>query len=129
MVGGDQCGTADDDYGRVLASPGIDVADFHDYLSAIDASGPHGSDLPARLTQARAAGKPLVVNEIGINAGSCLPIAARAARFRKIIADDRAAGVAGALLWAFVPDPRENECTYDIGPDDPAWRVVTDTAR
>lgn len=128
LVGGDQCGTADDDYGRVLASPGIDVADFHDYLSAIDASGPHGSDLPARLTQARAAGKPLVVNEIGIDAGSCLPIAARAARFRKIIADDRAAGVAGALLWAFVPDPRENECTYDIGPDDPAWRVVTDTA-
>ena len=40
----------------------------------------------------------------------------------------RAAGVAGALLWTFVPDPRENECTYDIGPDDPAWRVVTDTA-
>uniref|UniRef100_UPI003D92C419 beta-mannosidase n=1 Tax=Gordonia sp. B7-2 TaxID=3420932 RepID=UPI003D92C419 len=129
LVGGDQCGTAGRDYVTVGRSPGVDVLDFHDYLSAVDESGPHGSNLPARIRQSREIGKPLVVNEIGIKAGSCLKLDARAARFRQLITSQRSDGTAAALLWAFVPDPRTSECTYDIGPIDPAWQVVADTVK
>jgi hypothetical protein len=34
------------------------------------------------------------------------------------------AGTAGALVWAFVPDPRLDECTYDVGPDDPVYAML-----
>ncbi|WP_044505951.1 MULTISPECIES: beta-mannosidase [unclassified Gordonia (in: high G+C Gram-positive bacteria)] len=125
LVGGDQCGLAGPGYLDVARSPGIDVLDFHDYRTGRgQTSGPLGSDLATRVRQARSAGKPLVVNEIGIDAGSCLPATTRARAFEDIIANHRALGVAGALLWAFVPDPRESSCTYDIGPFDPAWSVV-----
>ncbi|GAC46953.1 hypothetical protein [Gordonia aichiensis] len=123
FVGGDQCGLAGSDYGRVAASSGLDVLDFHDY-SAGGAIAPGGSDLPTRISQARRLGKPLVVNEIGIDAGSCLPLDTRARQFSSKYETMRSVGVAGALLWAFVPDPRPDECTFDIGYDDPAWQVV-----
>ena len=111
------------DYARVAASHGLDVLDYHDY-SAGGAIAPGGSNLPARLTQARKLGKPLVVNEIGIEAGSCLPLDSRARQFTSKYESLRSVGVAGALLWAFVPDPRLDDCTFDIGYDDPAWQVV-----
>ncbi|WP_454175623.1 beta-mannosidase [Gordonia sputi] len=123
FVGGDQCGLTGGDYARVAASPGLDVLDYHDY-SAGGAIAPGGSNLPARLAQARNLGKPLVVNEIGIEAGSCLSLDARARQFTSKYESLRSVGVAGALLWAFVPDPRTDECTFDIGYDDPAWQVV-----
>lgn len=65
-----------------------------------------------------------MVNEIGIEAGSCLSLDARARQFTSKYESLRSVGVAGALLWAFVPDPRTDECTFDIGYDDPAWQVV-----
>ena len=123
FVGGDQCGLTGGDYARVAASHGLDVLDYHDY-SAGGAIAPGGSNLPARLTQARNLGKPLVVNEIGIEAGSCLPLDTRARQFTSKYESLRSVGVAGALLWAFVPDPRLDDCTFDIGYDDPAWQVV-----
>ncbi|GAB35558.1 hypothetical protein [Gordonia otitidis] len=123
FVGGDQCGLTGSEYARVAASPGLDVLDYHDY-SAGGAVAPGGSDLPARLAQARHLDKPLVVNEVGIDAGSCLPLDTRAKQFGTLYETYRSAGVAGALLWAFVPDPRPAECTFDIGFDDPAWQVV-----
>ncbi|MGW6035501.1 beta-mannosidase [Gordonia terrae] len=129
LVGGDQCGLAGPGFTAVGRSAGLDVLDFHDYRSDVDPeSGPAGSNLRARLEQARELGKPLVVNEIGIHAGSCGSVASRAQQFETIIARHRAAGVAGALLWSFVPDPRGTECTYDIGPNDPAWNVVRENA-
>jgi hypothetical protein len=33
-------------------------------------------------------------------------------------------GAAGAMFWAFVPDPRPHECTLDIGPDDPLFSMI-----
>ncbi|WP_419222719.1 beta-mannosidase [Gordonia sp. CPCC 206044] len=126
FIGGDQCGFEGDDLSTVGASPQLDVLDFHDYGSETTLYGPAGSNLPTRIRQARALRKPLMVNEIGIHAGSCLPTSTRAAQFRSRIAEQRELGTAGALLWAFVPDPRPNECTYDIGFDDPAWQIVAD---
>ena len=107
----------------------MDVLDFHDYRSDVDPeSGPAGSNLRARLAQARELGKPLVVNEIGIRAGSWGSITNRAEQFETIIARHRDAGVAGTLLWSLVPDPRGAQCTYDIGLHDPAWNVVREYA-
>ncbi len=130
LVGGDQCGLAGPGYLEVARSPGIDVLDFHDYRSGRgETSGPLGSDLATRVRQAHSVGKPLMVNEIGIDAGSCLSTTTRARALEDIIANHRALGVAGALLWAFVPNPRESACTYDIGPFDPAWSVVRASIR
>ncbi|MGB3699064.1 MAG: beta-mannosidase [Gordonia sp. (in: high G+C Gram-positive bacteria)] len=122
-AGGDQCGTVGDGYLLLARSPGVDVLDFHDYP---DESGtPAEIDtLTGRLAQARQAGKPLLVGELGIKAGACLSTTARADRFAARLRAHRADGVAGALLWAFVPDPRTTECTYDIGPQDPAWQSL-----
>lgn len=127
LVGGDQCGLEGADYRRVAGSTMIDVLDFHDYGSDLSVYGPAGSDLATRLDQSRDLDKPIIVNEIGITAGSCFNTTARAEALRLKIDRQREAGTAGALLWAFVPDPRTGQCTYDIGSDDPAWQVITDT--
>lgn len=127
-AGGDQCGTAGADYRTVATSTGVDVLDFHDYPEDVATPTP-GSSLAARIAQAREVGKPLIVNEVGIRGGSCLSLPDRADRYRTRLGAIRAQGAAGALLWAYVPDPRTAECTYDIGPDDPAWAIVDRFAR
>ncbi|MEE3853149.1 beta-mannosidase [Gordonia sp. LSe1-13] len=127
FVGGDQCGLEGGDYAEVARSEHLDVLDFHDYGGNLSDYGPAGSDLPTRIRQAREVGKPIMVNEIGVDAGSCLDVTTRADGLRIKIGQQRDAGTAGALLWAYVPDPRTTECTYDIGPIDPAWQVIVDT--
>ncbi|WP_124710244.1 beta-mannosidase [Gordonia insulae] len=129
LVGGDQCGTEGADYATVAASAGVDVLDFHDYDERSTMPGQGDQSLEARLETARRLGKPLMVNEIGIHAGSCLDLTERASRFRAKIEAQRDAGTAGALLWAFVPDPRKSSCSFDIGPDDPAWSVIRQNSR
>lgn len=126
FIGGDQCGMAGDDYQKVGGSAQIDVLDYHDYGTGSTDFGPAGSDLATRITQARHLGKPIMVNEIGIKAGSCGSLDDRANQVRSRITQQRNAGTAGALLWAFVPDPRPDQCTFDIGYDDPLWTVIAD---
>ncbi|MET9491483.1 beta-mannosidase [Nocardia sp. NPDC006630] len=124
-VGGSQCGTAGEDFRYVSQSPNVDVVEYHDYSEA-DTPLPNGpnSGLGRRLVQARELGKPLLVAEIGENAGSCESLDERRTRMERRISGQRAAGSAGALIWAFVPDPRPDRCTYDVGPDDPLWSLV-----
>ncbi|SLJ80671.1 Endo-beta-mannanase [Mycobacteroides abscessus subsp. abscessus] len=126
LLGGDQCGTAGDGYVRVGESPFIDVLTYHDYSgsAALVAGGGEAgvgaaAMLDGRLRQARALGKPLVVEELGRAGGSCGSGLRRRDEVAAALEADRAAGVAGVLLWAFVPDPRVGLCTFDIGPDDP----------
>lgn len=66
------------------------------------------------------------MNEIGQHAGSCGSTSERVDDFRTKIAGQRAAGTATALFWAFVPDPRHDQCTYDIGPGDPVHELVSE---
>ncbi|WP_084524176.1 cellulase family glycosylhydrolase [Nocardia inohanensis] len=126
-VGGSQCGIAGNDFGYVSASANVDVVEYHDYSDA-DTPLPGGPNngLARRLEQARQLGKPLLVAEIGEFAGSCQPLPDRRERLGRRIAGQRAAGSAGALIWAFVPDPRQDRCTYDVGPDDPLWALVAE---
>ena len=78
LAGGGQCGSAGADYAMVAASPGVDVLEYHDY-----SPGPELADeLRQRIGQAQAVGKPLVVAELGLPGGSCLPAAERKARLR-----------------------------------------------
>ncbi|MEZ5212894.1 beta-mannosidase [Gordonia sp. (in: high G+C Gram-positive bacteria)] len=126
LLGGDQCGVAGDGFSRLGESPGIDVLEFHDYSPSAPTTVPAPATVSARISQARALGKPVVITEIGEYGGSCLPLPDRAARVRAAIDLVRAEGAAGALAWSFVPDPRPTECTYDIGPGDPLWPRLTD---
>jgi hypothetical protein len=130
LAGGGQCGTRGDEYRQVAASPGIDVLDYHDY-------GPPGEPLPGskddgvlrRIQQARQVGKPLIVAEMGQMAGSCGSLQGRADDLARKIRTQRRAGTAGALFWAWVPDPRLGECTLDIGPGDPVLSVIRESRR
>lgn len=127
LIGGGQCGSAGDDYRLVNASPGVDVLEYHDYGSdAVPLPGDVWNGLQTRIWQAQVLDKPLVVTEIGQNAGSCGSVQGRADDFETKVAGQRSAGTAGALFWAFVPDPRPAECTFDIGPDDPVFDLVED---
>ena len=123
-AGGGQCGSAGDDYAYVGASPGVDVLEYHDYEVGRELPGDPVSGLGRRLAQARALDKPLVVAELGVHAGSCLPATQRRQLVSRTVGHLRAAGAAGVLFWAFVPDPRTDQCTYDIGPDDPLMTLV-----
>jgi mannan endo-1,4-beta-mannosidase len=126
LAGGGQCGTAGDDYALVAGSPSIDVLDVHDY-------GPAGVLLPGdqyngverRLQQAKSVGKPLVIGELGQPAGSCGSLDERASFLTQKVQAQRQAGSAGAILWNYVPDPRSEECTMDIGPQDPLFAALS----
>ena len=66
---------------------------------------------------------------MGQPAGSCRPLSVRAGDLAHKVASQRQAGSAGVLFWAFVPDPRLDQCTLDIGPDDPLVDVLATLAR
>jgi hypothetical protein len=126
LTGGGQCGTQGDEYRDIAASPYVDIVQYHDYgADGVPLPGDRWNGLERRLTQASEVGKPLLMGEIGQNAGSCSTLDHRAANIETKVAGQRAAGTAGFLLWAFVPDPRPGDCTFDIGYDDPLWSTVT----
>ncbi|WTL32472.1 beta-mannosidase [Nocardia sp. NBC_01503] len=124
-VGGSQCGTAGEDFRTVSSSPNVDVMEYHDYSeSDLPLPGGPNNGLARRLIQARELAKPLLIGEIGEHAGSCESLPDRRERMDRRISGQRDAGAAGVLIWAFVPDPRADQCTYDVGPDDPLWESV-----
>jgi mannan endo-1,4-beta-mannosidase len=120
LAGGGQCGSAGDDFATLASSPGVDVLEYHDYRP----SPVVPDELARRIAQAHAAGKPLVVAELGLESGSCVPLAQRKSLLADTIRSQRAHGTAGALFWSFVPDPRADQCTLDIGPGDPLQTLV-----
>lgn len=125
LIGGGQCGTGGDFYQYIAESDNVDFVQYHDYgADGVPLPGDQWNGLARRIDQAEAAGKPLLVAEIGEWAGSCKPLADRAASIGQKITGQRAAGTAGALLWAFVPDPRPSDCTMDIGYDDPLFPLM-----
>ncbi|MDV6232546.1 MULTISPECIES: beta-mannosidase [Rhodococcus] len=125
LTGGGQCGSQGDEYEYLAQSSFVDVLQYHDYgFDGVPLPGDQWNGLQRRITQSAAVGKPLLVGEIGQLAGSCGDIGSRATSIATKIDGQRAAGTAGALLWAFVPDPRPGECTYDIGPGDPLWQTI-----
>lgn len=126
LIGGGQCGSAGGEYQYVNASPNVDVLQYHDYhADGIPLPGDEWNGLAVRIDQAKALNKPIVVGEIGQGAGApCQTHDQRAQDVDNKIGGQRIAGTAGALLWAFVPDPRHDLCTFDVGPGDPLFGVL-----
>jgi hypothetical protein len=123
-TGGGQCGSVGEEYQMVAASPGIDVVEYHYYQATDSMPGDARDGLQRRIEQAHALNKPLIVAEVGVEAGPCKSLSQREQEISLIVAAQRSHGAAGVMFWSFVPDPRLDECTLDIGPDDPLFRMV-----
>jgi hypothetical protein len=94
-----QCGWSGTGELRIDQAAGVDVASFHDYGS--DSVAMPGG-LAAAIADAKRAGKPLVVGEVGIPAGNACPASSLpepgTEQWAKLHAAF-AAGVAGWLPW------------------------------
>ncbi|CRZ13693.1 hypothetical protein [Mycolicibacterium neworleansense] len=123
-AGGGQCGSAGHEFEMVAASPGVDVLEYHYYEHTDYLPGDPYDGLQRRVAQTRAVGKPLFAAEIGMQAGFCVSLGDRKQVLGDAIARMRTMGAAGAMFWAFVPDPRPTECTLDIGPADPLMSMI-----
>jgi hypothetical protein len=125
-LGGTQCGWTGDGPQVIDQSPGIDVLTFHDYSGYAGALEP--PELGARLELASGVGKPLVVGEVGLSAGSspaCTSKGVRARRMLDKLDADIVAGAAGFMVWAYggpvSPEPR---CDYYVMDDDPTMALL-----
>src|SRR5690606_24325577 len=94
-IGGDQCGSAGDDFATVTDAEQLDVVQYHDYDDA--------QFLERRLD---GLSKPMLVAELGVRAGSCRAVSERADIVDRTLTQYRDLGADGALMWSFVPDPR-----------------------
>ena len=124
VLGGAQCGWVGDGFATAQASSGIDVVSVHDY-SPRNVIAP---EVGARITQSQSLGKPLLVGELGIAAsdraaGCASSLSARQALIGSKTTAMFGAGVAGALLWDWLPSA-SGTCTYDIAPGDPALSTL-----
>jgi mannan endo-1,4-beta-mannosidase len=127
--GSQWCGAANGDYQELMASPGSDVCDFHDYGYPSDPMGnPVLPDLATAIQMCHADGKPLMVAETGIYADSSAGLAPRAADFRSKFAAQFQAGVVGELLWTWAVKPAyvvpDADPDYGISPGDPSLGVL-----
>jgi hypothetical protein len=122
VMGGSQCGTAGGGFGLMHASQPVDVATFHDYGHDAEALPP---ELAVRLTEAVGLGKPLLVEEVGIRAGSgatCTATAARAGALDAKVVAAADAGAAGHMFWSW--SPTAAACDYNLAPGDPALALL-----
>jgi mannan endo-1,4-beta-mannosidase len=123
------CGAANGDYQTLMASPGTDVCDFHDYgYSPYPMGNPQAPDLATAIQMCHADGKPIMVAETGIYATSTSDLAARAAAYRAKFAAQFQAGVVGELMWCWAVNPAYVVPTadpdYGIFPGDPSLGVL-----
>jgi mannan endo-1,4-beta-mannosidase len=130
--GAQWCGATNNDYQTLMASPGSDVCDFHDYGYPNHPMGmPFGPDLATAIEMCHADDKPLMVGETGIMADTTAGLASRAAEFTAKFSAQFGAGVVGELMWEWTnaPDyvfPKRNTTYSDYGvfPRDPSLGVL-----
>ena len=125
-TGSGQCGARGGEYKKLHRVRGVDLCEYHDYdLSPLP--GDRWNGLRKRISQCRALHKPLFVGELGIKTSSA--VAKRRSRAtllaRKLSAQFRA-GVVGALAWDWrdAAHGGSSGSGYEIGPSDPALRVL-----
>lgn len=101
------CGAANGDYQTLMASPGNDVCDFHDYGYPSSPMGnPQTPDLATAIQMCHADGKPIMVAETGIFASASNQLATRAAQFQAKFSSQFQAGVVGELMWDWANIPQ-----------------------
>ena len=122
--GGPQCGWVGSDAAYVNASRGVDVTSYHDYTPGQVIT----SDLQDRIDDSRTLDKPLIVGELGIEAGgtgaTCPTLAGREALVSTKVNAMFGDGIAAVLLWGWVPNPAPT-CAYDIGAGDPVLSLLS----
>jgi mannan endo-1,4-beta-mannosidase len=127
--GAQWCGAANGDYQTLMASPGNDLCDFHDYGYPTNPMGnPVAPNLATAILMCHADGKPIMVAETGIHADSSVELAPRAAEFSAKFSAQFMAGVTGELLWDWVVRPDfsipDNDADYGISPGDPSLGIL-----
>jgi mannan endo-1,4-beta-mannosidase len=123
------CGAENGDYQVLMASPGNDVCDFHDYGYPTEPMGdPQAPDLATAIQMCHADDKPIMVAETGILVTSPQKLKMRARELRAKFDAQFRAGVVGELMWSWVnastfvlPATPED---YGIGPGDPSLRIL-----
>lgn len=113
------CGAANSDYQTLMASPGNDVCDFHDYgFPSSPMGNPQTPDLATAIQMCHADGKPIMVAETGIFASAPDQLAPRASEFRAKFYAQFQAGVVGELMWDWANIP-----AYVYPPADPDYGI------
>lgn len=129
LISSGQCGARGTEWTTVHASPYIDVATYHDYgQDTVAVPGDSYNGMKTRIAQAKAMGKPLFTEEVGIMASTsgatgCVDPTTRASLLGKKLTGQLAAGTRGFLPWFWVPAPTAG-CLHDIAPNDPMMRVL-----
>jgi hypothetical protein len=124
--GNGDCGMRGADWGYVHASPGVDVASFHDYGHDSTAVTPAIATL---ISTARSLGKPVIAGEAGIQAANvdgCPNLATRSFWMRSKINGQFAHGLNGFLAWNWSPLPPSNTgCGFDLFDGDPTFAMLS----
>jgi mannan endo-1,4-beta-mannosidase len=130
VIGNGQCGNAGEMYRYVHESPFIDVASYHDYTESYTEllPGDEWNGLETRLDQMAAIDKPLIIGESGVRANAnvpgCMTPAARRDLMKAKMDAQFRAGVAGFLVWNWVPE-NEGGCHYEtITAGDPLMALL-----
>jgi hypothetical protein len=130
VLGGTQCGWTGPGPALVDGSPGIDVLTYHDYTA--ETAPPVPPALNERLTLASELGKPLVIGEVGMDAGTAPGCASKAERAQEMTAKlsaDVSVGLAGFMLWAYGGAPSQLPgCDYYLMDDDPTMTLLRGSA-
>jgi len=123
------CDAANSDYQTLMASPGNDVCDFHDYGYPANPMGnPSAPNLASAIQMCHADGKPIMVGETGIFADNDGALATRASEFNAKFTAQFQAGVVGELMWAWSVKPAyvipDSDPDYGIFPGDPSLNIL-----
>ena len=129
--GAQWCGAQNGDYQLLMASPGNDVCDYHDYGYPNKPMGiPFGPDLSTAIGMCHAEGKPLMVGETGIVDNTSAGLASRAAEYTAKFSAQFSAGAVGELMWTWAnssdyvsPGHVSAYPDYGVFPGDPALGV------
>lgn len=129
-TGSQYCGTANDNYGELMASDGNDVCDYHDYGFPANPLGrAEAPNLLSAMSACHAVGRPMMVGETGIYAGTEAMLGERAAQFGAKFAAQMSAGVVGELVWCWVNNPQyvipNADPNFGVFPGDPSIAALT----
>jgi len=135
-MGGGQCGAQGSQYQTLHALPNIDVCEYHDYNSSVQAMP---SNLSTRFSQCDTIGKPFIVGESGIrvdcgapcvgdgdncnDGDGCFTQQQRADYFDAKLTAFEAAGGDGYLIWSY-RDHSGVEGVWEYDANDPLASVV-----
>jgi hypothetical protein len=130
-TGAQWCGASFGDYKTLMASPGNDVCDFHDYgHPGAPMGNPVAPNLSTAIQMCTADDRPIMVGETGIIADSPVGLIPRADSFRAKLAAQFQAGVVGVLMWDWAVKPEyatpDTAADYGIFAGDPSLSVMSD---